>query len=1446
MNIYQNDIKGEKMSSFIFIDFTFNITNGSNNWDDYFSTPLLQQYSNIYKKMGNTVSPTINDFRRFINVCFSTYIENSYFLSMPAYDRKCDTDRKGYNVYRNIVIRPKKTNLIEPYLPKGQNVILIGDIKVAKVTTFVVKGIETIDETNRGVEEQELRCFCACAFELTSLSNGIKVPQYGEGISVQNNALTNDFIYKLLTGPYYVKNYNTVIKKYNDWQDYINFRKYYLDEQTKKSIKFNRCQVLDTYILPKTVFKVNEERYSKILLYEEFARDDQVVITQKVDNAESFPLMQVEIDYNKKTLLAGIEENAKKSREEILLNMFTRQEISLMADKPDDNQRNIEMLQLDDRYKIFSKDIKPDVSDVESEYSEKLRNKKNKIIEKYKSKVEYEVNELLLNKIEELNIELTNRLSLLANNKGKDDSSIEKIKAKLQDENHNKLSIYKVQEEKRLNEKYKYDVDIEIKKIEQELNIEKEKDIKRKVEDETIKRFYIFFKIEEADIELVKNKLEKIKPKFMVYNSVAEETKIKRQEGSLNAFFKGFVKNPYLSKYLFEPSSLAELSGAISDDIEWNLTSLNERQKEAVKKAVASESLFLLQGPPGTGKTQVIAEIISQLVKKGKKILVSSETHKAIDNVFDRLPKIPEIRPLRLIPNANGKESDYSPEKLVDNFYVNITQKIDNQIIKFENFTELKDNFKEEFDNLKLAYVKIQKTSNEINRIKKDIEKLEEIKKQKNDLISEKRKNLLIYENASNNYEYLIKRIENYNISIEEESDFKSNFLAQLNNDLQKIFDEYSIFNIKNLRNIMNVDVLKIQEEIPSFIVNPKLQELETKKANIVRSIQSNLDDDSGEIIDGKEAEVKNLRIQLQEIKKDIEAERKNGVNYSYSDLLMSKIVEPQKLSKNDIDNFMSSLISIREKIQNVINNNVEKLQKERSPITEQIEDINTNIGKIKIDIMQIDDKISANRETQNFIDYNNSMSDLKQKISNFFSNFNIVKDYRDISEALGIIKKEWQELSSNFDKKEDENKTLIPMYKKICKYLRRTDIIENDRVLYTKQLFDNANVFGITCTSRDRFRERDLKSLALYNLGDLDIRTQGIDVVIVDEVSKSSFLDLLIPILYGKTIILVGDHRQLPPMYDLRNLKPSDFLGLDENIINPDINKHYTELYEECFFKTLYEQVPANNKIMLNQQYRCHEDIMRVFNHFYGGKDNKGLMLGYKKQNDEKQHYLNININNKNIIEPDKHIYFVNCDKHDFNDNGSTSIQNPQEANVVCELLDRIDKEYTQMIESDKLKVVVNKERHIDTRPSIGVICTYGDQARLIIRKLRAKIKSFKGFNQLNDSRLIISTVDDFQGDERDIIIVSMVRNPIKRTGNYDFIKKFERINVALSRARKLLIVVGNEDFLSNCGVIDLPDIDGNKALDRHAYPIYREIINTINVYGKILQADDIIKEEK
>ena len=111
-------------------------------------------------------------------------------------------------------------------------------------------------------------------------------------------------------------------------------------------------------------------------------------------------------------------------------------------------------------------------------------------------------------------------------------------------------------------------------------------------------------------------------------------------------------------------------------------------------------------------------------------------------------------------------------------------------------------------------------------------------------------------------------------------------------------------------------------------------------------------------------------------------------------------------------------------------------------------------------------------------------------------------------------------------------------------------------------------------------------------------------------------------------------------------------------------------------------------------------------------------------------------------------------------------------------------------------------------------------------------------------DEKLVISTVDDCQGDERDIIIVSMVRNPSGARYDAEFIKKFERINVALSRARKLLIIVGSKKFLSEAGIIDLPDLEGDHSRDKINFHVYREIIDTINFRGRILAAKDILGE--
>ena len=535
-------------------------------------------------------------------------------------------------------------------------------------------------------------------------------------------------------------------------------------------------------------------------------------------------------------------------------------------------------------------------------------------------------------------------------------------------------------------------------------------------------------------------------------------------------------------------------------------------------------------------------------------------------------------------------------------------------------------------------------------------------------------------------------------------------------------------------------------------------------------------------------------------------------------------------------------LTAFKIKLQGIVNSIKSTVEVKITSLSQKESEIEYAISDKQLEISEKKKRYEELGENEGIEAYSELNSALKQRITRFFRDFDIVKEYDsdNLEEAFTIIAEEWRKLESGYKSTQQENKVKIPMYKEIVKYLSQEDILEEDRQSYTRELFNNVNVFGITCTSRDRFTKNQLQELDRYGIESVDIRTQGIDVVIIDEVSKSSFLDLLIPILYGKTVILVGDHRQLPPMYDLRHMRKDDFEGLDETIISKEINDGYTTLYEECFFKTLYESVPTDFKVMLNKQYRCHSHIMEVFNHFYGGNQ-KGLTVGKKQQDDEKEHNLSVKINGNSIIEPKHHIYFVDCDQRESSAyEGSTSKVNEQEAAVAMVLLRELDKASAELEKQGKIKV--SKDKKVDERPSVGVICTYGDQANLI--KKKRKYQQFSGFSGKQDEKLVISTVDDFQGDERDIIIVSMVRNPAGNRYDAEFIKKFERINVALSRARKMLIVVGSRKFLTEAGVIDLPDLDGNHALDKVNFHVYKEIIDTINFRGRVLTARDIIGE--
>lgn len=123
-----------------------------------------------------------------------------------------------------------------------------------------------------------------------------------------------------------------------------------------------------------------------------------------------------------------------------------------------------------------------------------------------------------------------------------------------------------------------------------------------KIENETIRRYQIYFRPDAVEDKLsnIKKEIEAINAQYLTYDNRAEKAKIDRQEKALNSFMGGYVKNPFLPTYLFSPETLAQAPINAMKDPDWCLESLNDGQKLAVKKALASESIFLLQGPPGT------------------------------------------------------------------------------------------------------------------------------------------------------------------------------------------------------------------------------------------------------------------------------------------------------------------------------------------------------------------------------------------------------------------------------------------------------------------------------------------------------------------------------------------------------------------------------------------------------------------------------------------------------------------------------------------------------------------------------------------------------------------------------------------------------------------------------------------------------------------------------
>lgn len=346
-------------------------------------------------------------------------------------------------------------------------------------------------------------------------------------------------------------------------------------------------------------------------------------------------------------------------------------------------------------------------------------------------------------------------------------------------------------------------------------------------------------------------------------------------------------------------------------------------------------------------------------------------------------------------------------------------------------------------------------------------------------------------------------------------------------------------------------------------------------------------------------------------------------------------------------------------------------------------------------------------------------------------------------------------------------------------------------------------------------------------------------DVVIQDESSKATPAELSLPLIYGKKNIIIGDHRQLPPMISRESFTNSfDYLIKREKNntelkrikeLKSFVIKNFNVL-EISHFERLYNQIDEKLKGVFNYQFRMHPAINEVIKQFY--KDEGGLECGLVHPKD-----LGINdpdyIHNgasrfhgitAGPINPDVHVLWIDSSSPEMLD--GTSRVNYGEVDIIHKLLRELN-------DSDSFHEYNNRWSSVEDK-QIGLISFYGKQLRL----LKEMAREFDP----NEMPIRVSTVDRFQGMERNIIIVSMVRSHCIHTEkgqkpNYSkygedgypkqedlgFAQSPNRLNVALSRAKRLLIIVGDSQLFRTKKIYD---------------NVYNTVFNHEN--GKILTAEE------
>lgn len=940
---------------------------------------------------------------------------------------------------------------------------------------------------------------------------------------------------------------------------------------------------------------------------------------------------------------------------------------------------------------------------------------------------------------------------------------------------------------------------------------------------------------------------------FLVQAVKMDIAPIKRQLSALDKLVNGQCRDPRLADYLFEADKARrpEVSFLEAPQIDREyLPDPNPQQIEAVAKALAAAELFLLQGPPGTGKTKVLALICDILTKMGLRVLVASQANGAVDKILSSLAKRPYIRPLRIVRNDESGEDQcpFVEERVIYHWLSSIAGACKPVLDEGEGLAASHEsverlwpaiaNMVREAADLINHQTTLESRGRAIDStIEKYDKDLSQLRRQSSDYsaavgvlqssLCQLQKQLPSAD--AGEWVQLIPRASQARLFAQlaswrqrccqmeivrgllpgpksNESNKSQDLQAPATSRLRTWLGRYLPRRQEPPAPQPEGKYIEPNWSVEWIEANTLLRDLGRLAVELPRLLRLC---EEGERLFAAEATCGITEEQWARFTGDLHSVLEGSLGESLGVTTeLSKIAASLKPKKR----FAALLTDARSTVTNAslaagqtrdqlaaILLRIAKVSAEY--LSKRIDELNVRTLKARsgLNLLRSDQRRASDE-----------LSDIRRQVGELASVWyevigGLPEDLRCrcgrtslplAADSLSILETAKRSYLSDTQGQLRHHQLWGPIRQRWLSLIEKPGQADCDEL--TPPYIKRCNIVGVTCSWSGNYHE----FLSRPECGEFD-------VVIIDEVSKATPPEILMPALLGAKLILGGDFRQLPPMFkEGRGLERS-FAELAETDMDFEQVIRYRDMVTASLFKKLLHDAPDILKQELLVGYRFGPQILDVINQFYDGR----LKCGRMDSAPEFDHGLIIKTSNGDLLTPQNHVLWVDTS---FDQTG----QPAYEEQVGTGKANRTEiKAIVQLVK------LLNEAARQAGRPKnsvdLGIITFYGHQVRFIRQEL-----SRLNACQTEFLNISVNTVDNFQGDERSIVIVSLVRSKKGPVG--EFPKLFERINVAMSRAQQLLIVLGAVRTFRSVEV-PLPSPDGATNVRR----CYANILDVVRRYG-------------